>query len=278
MKTTEIIKRYVAHVNVTYRSPATRKVYLTRMYQFTDAHTELHRISSTYLKEYLYDLQNIHKLSDSYFNQMLAALNIIYSTILGQRYKLKDIKSKKSRISHWKVLTPGEVSKMIIKTSNRKHKMIIKLLYVLGVRISELLNLKLSNIDRANNQIFIRAGKGAKDRAIDIDQVLLEQLEEYWYQYKPEKYIIEGYVPGRKYSKTSVVNILKKHEQMIGKKIWPHLLRHSIASEMINKNVNIAKLKYFLGHKDIRSTEYYYHYIKNEGMLCDAQLEILMAA
>ena len=269
MKTAEIIEKYVAHVDLKYKSIATRKIYKTRMYQFTDEHSELHRISSTELKRYLFSIKEMD-LSDSYFNQMLAALHVIYDIILNQPRKLNNIEYKKSKKNHWQVLTVEEVAKMILATKNRKHKMIIKLLYVLGVRSSELLNLRLKDIDRSNKQIFVRAGKGSNDRAIDIDSAMITQLELYWKEYKPGEYIIENQ-NGNKYSKSSVNKILKKHEKSIGKKIWPHLLRHSIASHMINRDVSIMKLKDFLGHKNIKTTEHYYQYIKNDGMLSPDQ-------
>jgi len=275
MKKTEIIEKYVAHVDLKYKSIKTRKIYKTRMYQFAKAHSQLHRISSTDLKRYLFSIKEA-ELSDSYFNQMLAALHIIYDVILKQPRKLDNIEYKKPKQSHYQVLTPEEIKKMIFLTSNLKHKMIIKLLYVLGLRSSELLNLRLQDIDRSNGQIFIRGAKGNKDRAIDIDDSVILQLENYWREYEPKEFIIEGQKGGR-YSRSSVQKIVSKHQNKIGKKIWPHLLRHSIASHMINNGVNLIKLKNFLGHKNLKTTEYYYHYIKNGGMLCDSQALIIAA-
>ncbi len=265
MKKLEFINTYKSIVYLKYQSEATRSVYMGRMYAYLDhcrdivGRTPSH-VSTTQIREYLTDM------SDSYYNQSLAALHIIYDQILRQTRKLSGLSYRKTKKNVWQVLSKSEVAQMIRDTDNIKHRTIISCLYLLGARTSELLSLRLSDIDRSSMSIHIRGGKGNKDRRIDITADLLALLEEYYRSERPRVYLFEG-VGGSQYSASSVSAIVKRHEQSIGKKIWPHLLRHSIATHMINDGVNILEIQRYLGHNSIKSTERYYQYLQSRGVI-----------
>lgn len=212
--------------------------------------------------------QYLTPMADSMYNQSLAALHIIYDKVLNQPRKLKNLSYRKTKKNVWVVLSKDDIVDILKQTSNPKHKAIIACLYFLGMRTGELLNLKFSDIDRNNMRIHVRGGKGNKDRQITITSNMLDMLEHYYKscKVKPKIYVFEGQKKG-KYSSTSVNNIVKRHQDRIGKDIWPHLFRHSIATHMINGGVNVLEIMRFLGHNDIKTTEYYYQYLESKGII-----------
>jgi len=238
---------------------------MTRMYQYlkycSDIGLTPSHVNKLQIRQYLIPQ------GDSKYNQSLAALNIIYNRILNQPRKLDQLGCRKSKPKVWQVLTPEDVLSMINNTSNLKHKVIISCLYTLGLRTSELLRLEFSDIDRSSMTIHVRGGKGNKDRRLDISQELLVLIIRYYKENKPRTFVIEGSYPGVKYSSTSVSKIVKRHSTRLKKKIWPHLLRHSIATHMINSGINILQIQRFLGHNDIKTTERYYQYLKSKGIV-----------
>ena len=107
---------------------------------------------------------------------------------------------------------------------------------------------------------------------------LLIKIEAYYRKYRPHVYLIEGMRSGNQYSRSSIRNILKRHEPHLKKKVNPHLLRHSIASHLINKGMNIIQLSRFLGHYSVKSTERYYHYLKSDTINIEQAALLDMAA
>ena len=273
MNLTELRKNYVSYVNIKYSSSQrTRTVYIARFDKFVQAHSRPYRTTKLEIQDYL------SELNDSYYNQTLAALHIVYDKLLLQKYKLRNLSYRKSKASVHKVLSKEEVAQIIKTTKNEKHKMIITLLYTLGLRVAELQHLKLSDINRGTMQIRVRCGKGAKDRAIDMSLSLLIKIEAYYRNYRPNTYLIEGQRIGTMYSRSSIAKILSKHQSRIKKKITPHLLRHSIASHLINQGMNVIALSRFLGHSSVKSTERYYHYLKSDTLCLEQASFLDMAA
>lgn len=268
MKKLDLVEKYNAYVNMKYNSERTIKIYMTRLYKYLDHCTYIGKVSQNMTSTDI--MQYLSTLKTSYFNQSLACLKIIYSKgFLNQPRKLHNVKGKKSQRKVWKVLNSEEVELMLRNTDNLKHKCMIACLYLLGARSAELLNIKLTDIDRANMTIHIQGGKGNKDRHISISQNLLHLIEKYYLscKVKPKTYLFESYEPGKQYSKSSLEKVVKKHEKIIGKKLWPHVLRHSIATKMINDRVNILEISRFLGHNSVKTTEHYYHYLQIKGII-----------
>ena len=271
MKNAEIIKSYVSLVNARYTSKGTRSAYITCLHQWMEHIGQPQRATKCDIRDYIADLE------DSKYNHMLASLHLMYKEVLSHPQKLSGLRYRQTSPKIWQVLSQEEVRDMIAHTSNHKHKMIITLLYTLGLRLSELLHLQLRDINRATMQIQVHRGKGAKDRLIDIDRQLLYKIEAYWRRYRPTTYIIESTKEGRRYSASSVAAILSRHSKRLKKHVTPHLLRHSIASHLINQKINLLELQKFLGHANPQTTQYYYHYVKS-GTITLAQSQLLNAA
>ena len=158
------------------------------------------------------------------------------------------------------VLSASQVKRMIESTRNLKHKIIICLLYSAGLRKSELLGLKLNDIDSSRMVIQVQQGKGAKDRSVTLSPKVLEMLRDYYKAYKPKEYLIEG-ASGGSYSSESVGNMVKKAAKLakIRKRVTAHTLRHSFATHLLESGVDLRYIQVLLGHKSSRTTEIYTH-------------------
>jgi site-specific recombinase XerD len=144
-----------------------------------------------------------------------------------------------------------------------KHKSILMLIYSAGLRRSELLNLRISDIDSERMVINIRGAKGKKDRISLLSSNILNLLRKYYKEYKPKTFLFEG-AKGNKYSPTSVSNILKSAALKAGinKKVTPHMLRHSFATHLLEQGTDLRYIQELLGHSSSKTTEIYTHVSK----------------
>ncbi len=159
-----------------------------------------------------------------------------------------------------KVISKEEILTMIRLTKNIKHKCIIELLYSAGLRRSELLNLKVKDIDSKRMIISIEKAKGNKDRQTILSKTVLKDLRKYFKQYKPNKYLFEGQHK-EQYSSSSVLQIVKRaaKQSNIIKPVTPHMLRHSFATHLLEEGTDIRIIQSLLGHNSIKTTEIYAH-------------------
>jgi site-specific recombinase XerD len=162
-----------------------------------------------------------------------------------------------------KYLTVVEVKRLLQQCTNLKHRCILKILYGCGLRVSEVIALKIADIDSAAMRIHIRAAKGKKDRVVPLPQTLLHNLRQYYLVYCPKDYLFEGQNGGN-YSAKSIQSFIKKYarEAKIQKSVTPHMLRHSYATHQLENGVNIRYVQALLGHNSIKTTELYTHVIK----------------
>ena len=158
------------------------------------------------------------------------------------------------------VLSVNEVKCLFISTPNLKHRALLMLVYGAGLRIGEALNMRLHDIRSTESLIYIRNGKGKKDRRVPLSAKLLEILRAYYKSYQPRIYVFEGPKGGR-YSSSSASQMLQRSAKRAGIscKITLHSLRHSFATHLTNKGVNIQYLQEILGHNSPKTTMIYTH-------------------
>jgi len=137
------------------------------------------------------------------------------------------------------------------------------LIYSTGLRRSELIQLKISDIDSERMVLNIRGSKGKKDRMSLLSENVLKALRNYYKEYKPKEYLFEG-TKGGKYSATSVANILRNasHKAGITKSVTPHMLRHSFATHLLEQGTDLRYIQELLGHNSSKTTEIYTHVSK----------------
>lgn len=159
-----------------------------------------------------------------------------------------------------KVLSKNQIRAMISSINNLKHKCILSLLYSAGLRRGELLNLKLTDIISDRMLIRVEQGKGKKDRYTLLGEQVLQNLRQYSLQAKPSYYLFEG-SNGKKYSGSSVVKIVQRaaSRARIRERVIPHMLRHSLATHLLEDGVDLRQIQSLLGHNSIKTTEVYTH-------------------
>jgi integrase/recombinase XerD len=165
-----------------------------------------------------------------------------------------------------KVISKESVIKMIDVCPNIKHRCIVALLYSSGLRRAALLNLKISEIDSERMTIRVTQGKGKKDRISILSKRLLGDLREYYRAWRPKEYLFEGQ-EGRRYSATSVAKIIDKaaKKAKIAQKVSPHMLRHSLATHLLENGPDLRQIQTLLGHNSLKTTEVYTH-VAVQGM------------
>lgn len=218
------------------------------------------KITRDQVKSYAYHLIHSEDASVSRINQFISAWKILQVDVLGNHWE--DIRLKRPRREKKipQVLSQEEALALIGTLTNMKHRMILTLAYVTGIRRAELLNLKLKDIDSSRGVIRILQGKGNKSREVPVSKILIGHLREYYKYYKPKIYLFEGR-PGKPYSASSLSNVVKKAAKKAGvkKTVSPHILRHSFATHMLDKGVNLKRLQMILGHNALRTTSIYLH-------------------
>tara|TARA_R110002124_G_scaffold109723_4_gene263156 strand:- start:18751 stop:19587 length:837 start_codon:yes stop_codon:yes gene_type:complete len=201
-----------------------------------------------------------HKISPSYQRNIIAALIKYHDLVLEESLSAEYLYPKRKQSKLPNVLSQQEVKRLFSVVTNIKHKTILQTIYSAGLRMSEVLNLKVNDIDSDRMTIKIRQSKGAKDRHVMLAEKLLILLRQYVREYDPQEYLFEGQKGGA-YSSRSVQQIMKKALQkaQIKKKATVHTLRHSFATHLLESGTDLRYIQEFLGHKSIQTTEIYTH-------------------
>lgn len=243
-------------------SESTRKVYYHMFREFLKFNypKKLYNITETDIYRYQTYIVTQKKCSRSYQNQSINAIKFYLEKVLNQEQKCYALERPKKIQQLPEVLGENEVLRILKSTRNLKHKAILTTIYSAGLRMAELVNLKVSDIDSENMRIWIRCGKGAKDRITVLSPSLLAILRIYFKQYRPHVFLFES--PDRKpYSPTSVRKILQRATKKAGiaKRVKPHTLRHSFATHLLEQGINLRYIQTLLGHTSPKTTEIYTH-------------------
>lgn len=216
-------------------------------------------INESDIKEFLgkFDQPNTQRAYHS-------AIKKFYAICLNQKDKFRYIpyckKSNKLPI----VLSVDEIQAMFNVCENLKHKVILAILYSCGFRVSELINLKWSNIDRSRMIINIIQAKGKKDRQVSLPQSLIPILEKYYFKYKSQEYVLNGQNE-LQYSERSVGQVVKQLAEKAGikKRVYTHLIRHCTLTHMVEMGSDINIIQKIAGHSNVKTTMLYCHISDN---------------
>ncbi len=216
-------------------------------------------INNQDIKDYLEFLLDSEK-SVSTLNLAINAIKYYYKNLLNRKFFAGvDFKRPKREKKLPVVLSKDEIIKMIDVADNIKHKLVIQVLYSSGLRVSELADLKINdiNFNRKNIQVF--SGKGNKDRITIISQVVLDNIEKYLLEHKPLVYLFESFTAGKKMSVRSFQKIVYQLSQKAGikKQVSAHSLRHSFATHNLENGVNLRYIQSMLGHARLETTQVY---------------------
>ena len=199
--------------------------------------------------------------SPSFQNQVVNAIKLFYKKIEHHELNLDLIHRPKRERKLPNVLSKEEVEKIFTASKNLKHKTMLVMIYSCGLRRSELLQLKLNDIDSNRKVLLIRNAKGKKDRITPLSGLVINLLREYYKKYTPKIYLFEGQQPFTPYSERSLEEVLKKGVRLAGikKPVTLHWLRHSYATHLLERGTDLRYIQELLGHKSSRTTEIYTH-------------------
>ena len=184
-----------------------------------------------------------------------AALKFFYIEVLKKDFNQIKMPKKDNRLPE--VLTPQEVQRLISSADNQKSRLIVSFLYSAGLRVSELVNLKVQDLDFGEKTGWVRRGKGSKDRVFAISEVLARELEEYL-KGREQVYLFSKNEP---LTTRNIQKIIKgmRERASIQKKVTPHTLRHSFATHLLEQGVSLPIIQELLGHKSLKTTSVYLH-------------------
>nr|WP_321411278.1 site-specific integrase [uncultured Carboxylicivirga sp.] len=268
-KTVQIPDSYTKHLDEKRYSENTKRTYLAyfKDFVFEFKGQNVNEISYEQISEYLLKLIRENKISASEQNQRISAIKFYYEKVLGQEpihYKLERPRSSNTLP---KVLSREEVVKILRCTDNLKQRCVLSLIYSAGLRISELIHLKLNDIISDRYQVRIINAKGKKDRYTTLSKNLLIELREYYKKYRPKYWLFEGATPGEPYSTTSIQKVLKRSALKAGikRRVTPHMLRHSFATHLLEQGTDLRYIQELLGHSSSKTTEIY-TYVSNKEL------------
>ncbi len=210
-----------------------------------------------YNNEYI--LKN--NLSASYQNQIVNALKLYFKILTEKSIDLEKVHRPKRSKMLPNVLSKEEIKAILEAHRNIKHKTMLSMIYSCGLRRSELLNLKLTDIDSKRNIVLLKNSKGKKDRIVPLSPKILMLLRKYYTDYKPKNWLFEGQFEGEQYSEKSLQSVLKQALQKAGikKPVTLHWLRHSYATHLLESGTDLRYIQEILGHSSSKTTEIYTH-------------------
>lgn len=202
-----------------------------------------------------------HKYSFSYQNQIVNALKLYFREVRKSKIEVEGLQRPRREHKLPNVLSKEEIKAILEAPTNIKHRTMLSLIYATGLRRSELLNLKIGDVDSKRHMLIIRNSKGYKDRQVPISDKIIEMLREYYKMYRPKIWLFEGQKTGEKYSETSLQEVLKSAIKNAGikKPVTLHWLRHSYATHLLEAGTDLRYIQELLGHKSSKTTEIYTH-------------------
>jgi integrase/recombinase XerD len=249
-------------LKIRHYSPKTRKNYLCHIRHFLVwlQGAPVPKESQT-LKRYLLFQVEQKNISNATLHNCHSALRFLYREILHYAPVIELIKRPQSTRRLPVVLSQEEVRKLLGHVVNLKHRMILSLVYGGGLRVGEVVRLKISDIDSQRMLVRVHQGKGRKDRYTLLSKAILEELRTYWIRYQPQSWLFPGARLNRHLSERSAQQVFHRAVQGAGirKPATMHTLRHSFATHLLESGTDLRYIQELLGHASSKTTEIYTH-------------------
>lgn len=253
MKKTDYYKICEQKLKYLNYSDRTAECYLSYIKQFLDGiEIPPTRLGSQDFQSYL---DNYQFTSISQQNQVINSIRFLYKFGLDKKYDKVSFKRPKSEKKLPRVIDGEFIKEKLSKIENLKHKAILTLTYSVGLRVSEIVNLKIEDIDSKRMLIHIKNAKGRKDRIVPLSPNVLNLLREYFKEFRPTQHLFNGQVTNQ-YSVRSCQQIYKKYIEESG---HIHTLRHSCATNLLENGTDLRLIQKILGHSNVKTTEIYTH-------------------
>jgi integrase/recombinase XerD len=261
----EELRKFVEQLKLKVYSPSTIKTYRNEFLQLLQLlkTKPVNELTTDELRRYfVYCLEKL-KLTENTLHSRINAVKFYFEQVVGREKFFWEIPRPKKPLILPKVLNEEEIGRLFRALANKKHKAMLFTIYSAGLRVSELVHLRINDIDSVRMQIRIEQAKGKKDRYVGLSPVLLDILRNYLklYNPKPKIFLFESEQTFTAYPTRTVQKIFTdaKNRAGINKAVGIHVLRHSFATHLLERGVDIHYIKELLGHFDIKTTERYLH-------------------
>lgn len=242
-------------------SPDTKRHYLYHLVRFFEfSCVQLDQVEDSHVKLYLHQLV-LSNLSYSWVNIAYSAIKFLFVHCLKRTWNFQSLPRPKNSVKLPKFLSTQEVSDLLHATTNLKHRAILSTIYSAGLRVSEVTNLRVSDIHKDSMQIFISQGKGRKDRYTLLAEQNRMLLRKYFKEYRPSDYLFPNESTAKPLSDRTVQRTFKASLKAanINRDLSVHALRHSFACHLVDNNVDIYFISKLLGHSNLETTAIYLH-------------------
>jgi integrase/recombinase XerD len=262
------LQKFIEQLKLKAYSPSTIKTYRNDFLQLLQLLKEkpVYELTPDDLRRYfIYCFEKL-KLTENTLHSRINAIKFYFEQVLGREKFFWEIPRPKKPSQLPKLLNEEELERLFNSLNNKKHKAMLFTAYSAGLRVSEIVHLKIKDIDSTRMQIFIERAKGKKDRYVNLSPVLLDILRVYVKEYKPKLFLFESEATGQAYPPRTVQQIFSnaKQKARIKKEVGIHSLRHSFATHLLDKGTDIRYIKDLLGHFNIKTTERYLHVSKKQ--------------
>jgi len=262
--------RQALHDEITLRgySECTRKSYVYAVEQLAAfVNQPISTLNDGQLQQFFKYLSLKKRLSPATIMLHLNAIHFLYEHVLHKSFDIRICWPKRQHKIP-ELLSKSEVKGILAQVDSERYRVMLALMYACGLRISELLNLKVSDIDGERETIKVRQGKGGRDRFVVVPPSALHMLRCYWQHYHPSDWLFPSNIDGRgPLHATSLRKQLKAAWRRSGvkKACSPHSFRHAYATHQLEAGMPLHQLQHQLGHRDVKTTSRYLHWLPELG-------------
>jgi site-specific recombinase XerD len=275
---TPLREKMVRDMQLRRLSDNTQRVYVHAVFALAKRYmTSPDQISNQQVQDYVLYMLNDRKLTWSTCDTYVAGLLFFYGVTLGRTSMRLAIPPRKSEKRLPEILSADEINRLFVAVHNLKHRVLLETAYSAGLRVSELVHLKITDIDSDRMLIRVGQGKGNKDRYTLLSPRILQHLRDYWRKYRPSPWLFQGRNPGLPLDRASasLVFAAAKEKAGIHKVGGIHSLRHAFATHLLEAGVDARTIQLLMGHKSILSTMRYLQVTRRKLGTTQSPLDLL---
>lgn len=275
---TPLRQRMLEDLRIRNYSPSTVRAYIRCVADFAHHFNKPpDKLGSEEIRSYQLYLLNEKRVKLSTYIQAICGLRFFFQNTLHRRIDIDRIPLPRYEKKLPAILSKPEVKALLEAPRSLKQRAMLATMYGAGLRVSEVAHLKVADLDRERRVIWVRAGKGHKDRQVMLSESLREVLIAYWRRQRPADWLFPGKMPGRPITSDSIFKacVAAARKAGIAKTVHPHSLRHAFATHLLDEGVNLLVIQALLGHANLKSTARYLHLSEQAVRSTKSPLETL---